>query len=56
MKIIPKYDYKFDNATHIMSIFEDDKKIADIPDCDEDNLQLLFREMVWELRGIDINE
>lgn len=52
------YTYSI-NGSKVMTIYENNAVLATIEDCDENNkagCETLFKDIVYELRNIDLNQ
>ena len=47
------YDYSYNDNTKELTIYENDCVLATISDVEEEQIERMFEEVVYELRGVN---
>ena len=48
------YSYYYNEETKELTIYENDRVLATISDVEEEQIERIFEEVVYELRGINL--
>ena len=48
------YDYAYNDNTKELTIYENDFVVATISDVEEEQIERMFEEVVYELRGVNL--
>ena len=48
------YDYSYNDNTKELTVYENDCVLATISDVEEEQIERMFEEVVYELRGVNL--